>query len=274
MYTAYGDGNGFEPQLPTKLSLGFARVDGPAASITGINIRSPIEQTGNGPAGRKASGIVMVNSVLNLLVRNAHNAELASSSDHGKTWQWADWKFDTSFGCPTFLNYGKNYAGSRDNYLYIFSPDTDTAYKLADGLILARVPADHAMQQNAYEFFTGANPNGDPNWTNDISRRALVFENKKACGRSTVSYDAPIKRYLLWQGVQTDGRFKGGFGIYDAPEPWGPWTTIYFTSKWDIGPGESASFPTKWISPDGLTLNMVFSGDDSFAIRQATLKLR
>ena len=23
-----------------------------------------------------------------------------------------------------------------------------------------------------------------------------------------------------------DTRFQGGFGIYDAPEPWGPWTTV------------------------------------------------
>jgi len=85
MYTAYGDGNGFKPQLPRKLSLGLARVDGPSESFHGINIRSPIEQLGNGPAGKKASGIVMVNGILYLLVRNAHNAQLASSADHGQT---------------------------------------------------------------------------------------------------------------------------------------------------------------------------------------------
>ena len=79
-----------------------------------------------------------------------------------------------------------------------------------------------------------------------------------------------MKRYL-WvqitpgsQGKKLDTRFEGGFGIYDAPEPWGPWTTAFATEKWDVGPGESASFPTKWMSTDGKTLHLVFSGDDSF----------
>jgi hypothetical protein len=40
---------------------------------------------------------------------------------------------------------------------------------------------------------------------------------------------------------------------------------------WDISPGETCSFPTKWMSPDGKTLHLVFSGGDSFAVRRATL---
>jgi hypothetical protein len=31
----------------------------------------------------------------------------------------------------------------------------------------------------------------------------------------------------------------GGFGVYDAPEQWGPWTTAFYTVTWDLGPGES-----------------------------------
>jgi hypothetical protein len=38
-----------------------------------------------------------------------------------------------------------------------------------------------------------------------------------------------------------------------------------------VEPGESASFPTKWMSPDGKTIHLVFSGGDSFNVRQATL---
>jgi hypothetical protein len=73
------------------------------------------------------------------------------------------------------------------------------------------------------------------------------------------------------EGKKADTRFEGGFGVYDAPEPWGPWTTVYFTEKWDVGPGETSSFPTKWMSADGTTLHLVFSGDDHFAVRQARL---
>ncbi len=274
MYTAYGDGNGFEPQLPEKLSLGFARVDGPADHFAGVNLRCSIEDRGNGKAGKKASGIVCVNGTLYLLVRNAHNAQLAISPDHGKTWHWADWKFQTSFGCPTFLNFGRNYAGARDSYLYIYSPDTDSAYDIADRFVLARVPADRLTQHDAYEYFVTLDSSGNPTWSPDISKRSPVFQYPGHCYRGSVTYDTPIKRYLWWQGGQTDGRFKGGFSVYDAPEPWGPWTTVYHTDTWDTGPGESATFPTKWISPDGLTLHLVFSGNDSFSVRKATLQLK
>jgi len=64
--------------------------------------------------------------------------------------------------------------------------------------------------------------------------------------------------------------FAGGFGIYDAPEPWGPWTTVFFTPRWDTGPGETSSLPTKWMLPDG-TIHLVFSGDDCLSIRAGRL---
>jgi hypothetical protein len=40
------------------------------------------------------------------------------------------------------------------------------------------------------------------------------------------------------------------------------------------GPGEHADFPAKWMSEDGLTLRLIFSGEDSFSVRQARLELR
>ncbi len=111
-YTAYGDGNGFKPYVEKKLSLGLARVSGGPADFTGVNLRSPsIEQRGNDVRGKKASGLLMVDGVLYLFARNASNSQLALSRDHGRTWTWSDWKFTDSFGYPTFLNFGRNYAG-------------------------------------------------------------------------------------------------------------------------------------------------------------------
>ena len=46
---------------------------------------------------------------------------------------------------------------------------------------------------------------------------------------------------------------------------------MFFTEDWDVGPGESAGFPTKWMTADGRTLHLVFSGRDSFSVRRATL---
>jgi hypothetical protein len=93
--------------------------------------------------------------------------------------------------------------------------------------------------------------------------------------RSGITYKAGLQRYLWCQiGPGEDTRFAGGFAVYDAPEPWGPWTTVFHTDAWDTGPGESASLPTKWMSPDGLTVHLVFSGGDHFSVRKGTLALR
>ena len=62
--------------------------------------------------------------------------------------------------------------------------------------------------------------------------------------------------------------------ILDAAEPWGPWTMAYQTKQWDVGPGEHGDFPAKWMSPDGRTVHLVFSGDDCFCVRRAEIFLR
>jgi CubicO group peptidase (beta-lactamase class C family) len=276
LYTAYGDGQGFEPTLPGKLSLGFARVDGPPQDFTGINIRSATgERKGEGARGQKACGMLMAAGVLYMWVRNAGNSQLAWSSDHARTWVWCGWRFETSFGCPTFLNFGKDYAGARDGYVYIYSPDGDSAYQGADRMVLARVPKDRLTERGAYEFFEGFGDGGNPLWSRDIAQRTAVFSDPGRCCRSTVSYNAGLRRYLWCQTLPGgDARFRGGFGIYDAPEPWGPWTTAYSTEEWDVGPGETCSLPTKWMSADGNTVYLVFSGDDCFSVRKADLIVR
>jgi len=273
-YTAYGDGRGFEPFVPEKLSLGLARVVGTPEDFTGLNIRSVTgERKGDGAKGDKASGMLSVGGVLYLWVRNAGNSRLARSSDHTKTWTWSDWRFEAGFGCPTFLNFGKDYAGARDDYVYTYSPDGDSAYLASDRMVLARVPKGRITERGAYEFFGGLREDGTPLWTRDIAGRRSVFDHPGGCCRSAISYDAGLGRFLWCQTLPGDARFRGGFGVYDAPEPWGPWTTAYFTEDWDVGPGETCSFPTKWMSGDGKTVHLVFSGDDSFSVRRATLTL-
>lgn len=273
LFTAYGDGNGFEPFLPRKLSLGIAQLFGPSPRVKGLNIPTTPEYLGDGKRGLKASGILMADGVLYLLQRNATNAQLAWSRDRGKTWTAASWRFETSFGCPTFLNFGPNNAAARDDYVYIYSPDSPGAYDPADRMVLARVPKYRLTDKSAYEFLKS----NQPSWTKDINERGAAFSFPGHCYRTGVTYNAPLKRYLwvqiLPESKHPEGpRFQGGFGIYDAPEPWGPWTTVYFTTEWDVGPGETASFPTKWISADGKTLYLLFSGDDCFSVRKATLE--
>jgi CubicO group peptidase (beta-lactamase class C family) len=273
LYATYGDGNGFAPEVPTKLSLGLAKVHGLPPTIEGFNIRSATgEALGDGKKGRKASGLLMVDGVLYMLVRNAGNAHLGWSTDHGLTWAWANWKFTQSFGCPTFLNFGRNYADARDGYVYIYSPDSESAYERVDRMVLARVPKQKIAERAAYEFFKSLDAQGQPVWTDKIEERGAVFTNPGHCYRCGVTYNKLMKRYLWCQtGAGEDPRFRGGLAIYDAPEPWGPWTTVFFTDDWDIGPGDTSSFPTKWMSEGGTRLFLLCSSKDSFAVREATL---
>jgi len=106
-----------------------------------------------------------------------------------------------------------------------------------------------------------------------------VFVHPAMCYRSGISYNPGLKRYL-WCQVHPDSnhpqgsRFQGGFGIYEALEPWGPWHTVFYTKDWDVGPGDTSSFPVKWMSKDGKTCWLVFSGNDSFSLRKAEFILK
>jgi len=275
LYTAYGDGRGFSPYEDIKLSLGIARVSGSPPDIEGSNINSPGgERVGDGKFGPKASGMLMVDGTLFMLVRNVGNSQLAWSEDQGVTWQWAHWKFTSGMGCPTFLNYGKNYTGARDNYVYIYATDTENAYQSGDAVILARVHKTHLRDREKYTCFCGFDAKNKPIWKSDFKSRKAVFSNPGRCYRSGISYNEGLKRYLWCQVVpgpsgEKEGgpRFQGGLGIFEAPEPWGPWKTVYYTLNWDMGPGETASLPPKWMSPDGKTCHYLFSGDDYFSVR-------
>ena len=273
-YTAYGDGWGFEPKTKEKLSLGIAKITGSPSDFSGTNVRSETgERVGQGAKGAKASGMLMVDGVLYMLVRNTGNSQLAWSADHGASWTWCDWKFKAGFGAPTFLNFGRNYAGAPDQFVYIYSHDSDSAYEPADRFVMARVPKNEITNRGSYKFFKCLDDSGRPVWTENIGERGAVFINPGKCYRSGISYNAGLKRYLWCQTIYgpDDMRTKGGLGIFDAPQPWGPWTTVYYTQEWDVGPGETSSFPAKWMSMDGKTCHLLFSGDDCFSVRKAAL---
>ncbi len=271
LFTSYGDGSGFEPRLKEKLSQGFARITGMPPAFEAVNIRSPSGETqGDGPKGAKASGMLMVDGRLYMWVRNTGNSQLVWSKDRGATWTWG-FKFTESFGCPAFLNYGKNYEGARDSFVYTYSSDGPSAYVSYDTVVLARVPKDKITQRAAYEFFAGEK-GGEAVWSNDIAARQAIFRYPGNCQRLDVIYHPVFRRYWLILGYN----HESGWGIYDAPKPWGPWTTVFHTDRWDIRGTHGYRFPTKWISGDGKTLWLIFSGGvkygyDAFCLRRLTL---
>jgi CubicO group peptidase (beta-lactamase class C family) len=273
IYTSYGDGWGFAPLIKQKLSLGLARVTGDAPAFRGVNIRSETaERVGDGANGPKASGMLMVDGTLYMWVRNTGNAQLAWSKDRGSTWQWG-FTFSDGFGAPAFLNFGRNYAGARDGYVYTYSQDGPSAYESYDGVALARAPRGRITERDAWEFLGSVDARGRAVWTRDIARRAPAFRYAGRCRRVDAVYHPVLKRYLLAVGYDAES----GWGIYDAPEPWGPWTRAFHTSRWDLAGTHGYRLPSKWIAADGGSMYLVFSGvkeNDAFCVRRMTLQLR
>lgn len=284
LYAAYGDGWGFVPRTDRKLSLGFARIDGGPEGLAGRNIRSPPgEGTGDGPAGAKASGLLEVDGLLYMWARNMENSVLAWSADGARTWEW-EFRFAESFGSPTFMQFGPGYQGARDEFVYVYSQDGPSAYESDDRLILARVHRDSVRDHAAYRFFAGAEPDETPRWSADLGERAGVFHYRGGVRRSEVVYSPWMRRYLLalgfdgsTPGLDPDGR-TGGWGLFDAPEPWGPWTALFLTPRGDIPGMHSYRLPTKWMDDGGRTLRLVFSGKryegrdyDAFCTRRLRL---
>jgi len=268
LYSAYGDGWGFEPRTETKLSLGFARINGPPHGFRGVNLRSPSgERQGDGAKGPKASGLLMVSGALYMWVRNLGNSQLVWSQDHARTWQWG-FRFEESFGCPAFLNFSRNYAGARDGYVYVYSSDGPSAYESYDRILLARAPVNRIRERGAWEFLLDSS---GPLWTKDIRQRGAAFTYPRHCQRLDVVYHPRLRRYLLALGYN----HEGGWGLFDAPEPWGPWTTGFHTESWDLAGTHGYRLPAKWIEADGRTMYLVFSGvkeNDAFCVRKMTLE--
>ena len=191
----------------------------------------------------------MVDGTLYMFVRNYKppgsedftNARLAWSRDRGVHWQWADWHFADTFGCPEFVQFGKNYQGARDNYVYVASQANDSAYGFAPEIVMARVPKDRVADREAYEFFAGRDESGRPKWSADIGQRAPIFHDPHGTQRIAITYNAALKRYILTTSHLPPGveaTHTAALGVFDAPEPWGPWTTVYYDDHWSVVDGK------------------------------------
>ncbi len=271
LYTAFGDGWGFVGAQTGSLKefLGISRVTGSATNYSGEDL-STVKYASEGSPQIKGTGILMVDGVLYLWSRR-DNGTLRKSVDHGQSWQ------DTGIGIElanedfysqTPLNFGKNYAGARDNYVYIYGNNHRV---LPGNIYLYRIPKDKIDDEFYYEYFKGLDGSGNPVWSFNISDRIAVFtDNSNYAGDPRIIYNAGIGRYIL-----TTYYDNGGMGIFDAPEPWGPWTTVFY-DNWDQGETFEYNFPTKWISADGKTMYMIFSGtgiNDAFCVRKVTLTI-
>lgn len=294
-YGAWGDGGGFPGgNNDGRVGLGFGRVEGDWDAYTGFNVWGGKNPENQAQFTGKSWGTISIGGVLYSWITpddpdtggkrdHYQYIQLARSTDHAAHWTKADWRWwcEDNLIIPTFLVYGKDSARARDDYVYSYfirpqnTNITQAEYGLEvhkpGALFLARVPKDRLFAgRNAYEWFTGMN-DGQPTW-GSLAAKNPVFENPEGTGWCvSASYNPGLKRYLL--ATEHTASHASVMSLFDASEPWGPWTTVrYWTEKERFGqtrPGSSLdwadnifffSFAPKWLSEDGRSFTLVFTG--------------
>ena len=193
--------------------------------------------------------------------------KISYSTDLGQSWTSAGWTWDmvTGFNASGIASFGMGYAGARDTYVYMYGG------KRGDkkNLYLARVPKTELMTQGSWEYFTGTA--ASPAWGTWANATSIHYDANRV-GESgsliyshvaaKVQYFPAIAKYIM----TVNGGQIQQLRIYDAPEPWGPWTTVYYNDLWgDYGAtnGLYYNIIPKFTNGTDTEFWMTFSGYDT-----------
>ncbi len=175
-------------------------------------------------------------------------------------------------GAPHFVDFGRNMEHSPDAKAYLVGhgavqPDMEDrianlSWITGDQVYLARViPSPAAINDGGrYEFFAGHDETGRPVWTKDFGRISPLAEWANAMGCVTITYIAPLKKYLM---CVTDGGltvWKFSTYILESDAVTGPWRLVTYMKDF----GEQAYFvniPSKFVSSDGRTLWLCYAAN-------------
>jgi len=207
------------------------------------------------------------------------------STNYGRTWTQCPHKPDNplfgetgingypvKIGAPHFVDFGKNMQYSPDGKAYMVAHGADTtdakwrfwndSWITGDQIYLLRVTPspDNINDVSKYEFFGGKDNNGKPIWTSDFKAIKPLLEWNNNMGCVTITYNAPLKKYLM---CVTDGGntvSKMNTYILESDKLEGEWKIIAYLKDF----GEQAYFvniPSKFISKDGNQMWLLYSGN-------------
>lgn len=78
------------------------------------------------------------------------------------------------------------------------------------------------------------------------------------------------------QGCWPDSAYRSQLTLYEAPEPWGPWSLFHQDDDWGTYGDYQPSFPTKWMMENGRIMLMTSSGswdDYNLTIQKMAVRL-
>ncbi|MDH3663862.1 MAG: DUF4185 domain-containing protein, partial [Alphaproteobacteria bacterium] len=284
LYTAWGNGGGFGgSNVNGRVYLGFARIEGSADDYQAYNVWGGHKAENPAEFGGKAYSLLSVDGLFYMWRCGDSDGdssldfqELFHSANRSATWRSTGVKFDQQsfadgghgFYCPVFLQYGRDYAGARDDFVYIYAPEiqqTASLYPQVPGEVaLMRVPKTMINIRSSYEFFAGMDADGEPIWAFDGSQRVPVFSDPENGITQHISavYNPGLDRYILT--TEHSDHAEGNIGVYEGPTPWGPWATVHFSDSFGrfetLDNGFMWVFPSKWLSEDGKDFVMIYTG--------------
>ena len=109
------------------------------------------------------------------------NSWIITSSDYGKSWNKEATELDFFTGrlaSPHFLQFGEDYKGSRDEFVYAYFPaaeDGNSYWCNGDFLLLGRVNKEKLLERGAWQFYIGSNQNNESIWSKDDNEAQSVF---------------------------------------------------------------------------------------------------
>lgn len=228
-----------------------------------------------------------------------HNisAWIMTSDDGGCTWNEDETARDFFTGrlaSPHFLQFGRNYEGAKDEFVYAYFPaadDGNSYWENGDYILLGRVPREKLTVRSEWVFWTGA-ADGGANWSSRDAMAQPVFRYPLMTGENHVSYNKGLGRYIMGnysfldlagkpmpyhQNNSFDADLqRSQLTLFEAPEPWGPWSLFYQDDDWGRRGGYQPAFPTKWMDEAGTSMWMVYSGseeDYNFTLQKITLRI-
>jgi hypothetical protein len=176
-------------------------------------------------------------------------------------------------GSPHFVDLGKNLEHSPDGKAYLVAHGASRganrrfafdSWITGDEIYLLRVTPGIANMNDAshYEFFAGNDAQAEPVWTRDFSRIQPIAAWPDNMGCVTMTYDAPLKKFLLC--VTDGGNTVSYFNTYilESDRITGPWRRVAYFRHF----GEQAYFvnlPSKFMSADGRTLWLCYAANFS-----------
>jgi hypothetical protein len=218
------------------------------------------------------------------------------STDYGKSWHQTKHAPDhplfsepdhfggkVKMGVPHVVDFGQEMQYSPDGKAYLVAHgasdpdpqprDADLSWITGDEVYLARVkPSVHNMETAAkYEFYAGHDRKGKAIWTHEFSRIKPLLKWDNNMGSVTMTYDAPLKKYLM--AVTDGGNTVSKFNTYilESNEITGPWKLVVYMK--DFGEqGYFVNFPSKFISKDGRTAWLSYSANFTDTYAGAKLK--